>query len=210
MLLDLYHTSGRRQDFRRLAEEFHLHCNVQAPLWEDFRVERIRRRRTRDLSAHPATGGEPLAPAGLPRVPRASPLRQPRRAADGFPACRVRRNPVAAASPRRTAGRRHRFGSRQRRQARADTAACGRARARRSRAGAAPSRVRAGVRGRAQRRRSDRSSSNRPRRSRARAREEADRRAGRLAPRRVIRRARPFRAARRDAPSPQPSDRASP
>ncbi len=36
MLLELYHGSGRRQDFRRLAEEFHLHCNVQAPLWEDF------------------------------------------------------------------------------------------------------------------------------------------------------------------------------
>jgi hypothetical protein len=38
MLLDLYHASGRRQDFRRLAEEFHLHCNVQAPLWEGFRA----------------------------------------------------------------------------------------------------------------------------------------------------------------------------
>jgi hypothetical protein len=36
MLLGLYHTSGRRQEFRRLAEEFHLHCNVQAPLWEGF------------------------------------------------------------------------------------------------------------------------------------------------------------------------------
>jgi hypothetical protein len=36
MLLDLYHASGRRQEFRRLAEEFHLHCNVQAPLWEGF------------------------------------------------------------------------------------------------------------------------------------------------------------------------------
>jgi len=36
MLLDLYRTSGRQQDFRRLAEEFHLHCNVQAPLWEGF------------------------------------------------------------------------------------------------------------------------------------------------------------------------------
>ncbi len=36
MLLDLYHASARRQDFRRLAEEFHLHCNVQAPLWESF------------------------------------------------------------------------------------------------------------------------------------------------------------------------------
>jgi hypothetical protein len=36
MLLDLYHTSGNRQNFRRLAEEFHVYCNVQAPLWEDF------------------------------------------------------------------------------------------------------------------------------------------------------------------------------
>jgi hypothetical protein len=37
MLLDLYHASDRQQDFRRLAEEFHLHCNVQTPAWEDFR-----------------------------------------------------------------------------------------------------------------------------------------------------------------------------
>jgi len=36
MLLELYHASGRQQDFRRLAEEFHLHCNVKAPPWEDF------------------------------------------------------------------------------------------------------------------------------------------------------------------------------
>jgi pilus assembly protein FimV len=36
MLLDLYHARDRRQDFRRLAEEFHLHCNVQAPLWDSF------------------------------------------------------------------------------------------------------------------------------------------------------------------------------
>ena len=36
MLLDLYHTGGRRQEFGRLAEEFHLHFNVQAPLWEGF------------------------------------------------------------------------------------------------------------------------------------------------------------------------------
>ncbi|MEO8302511.1 MAG: hypothetical protein ABI724_00150 [Betaproteobacteria bacterium] len=41
MLLDLYHVSGRRQDFRRLAEEFHLHCNVQAPLWEGFRAAEV-------------------------------------------------------------------------------------------------------------------------------------------------------------------------
>jgi len=37
MLLDLYHASGRRKEFRHLAEEFHVHCNVQAPLWEGFR-----------------------------------------------------------------------------------------------------------------------------------------------------------------------------
>jgi len=36
MLLDLYRTTGRQEDFRRLAEEFHQHCNVQAPTWEDF------------------------------------------------------------------------------------------------------------------------------------------------------------------------------
>jgi hypothetical protein len=36
MLLGLYHASGRQQDFHRLAEEFHLHCNVQAPVWETF------------------------------------------------------------------------------------------------------------------------------------------------------------------------------
>ena len=36
MLLDLYHAGGRRQEFRRLAEEFHLQCNVQTPLWEGF------------------------------------------------------------------------------------------------------------------------------------------------------------------------------
>ena len=36
MLLDLYHATGRRQEFRRLAEEFHLHHNVQTPLWEGF------------------------------------------------------------------------------------------------------------------------------------------------------------------------------
>jgi hypothetical protein len=36
MLLDLYHANGLRQEFRRLAEEFHVHCNVQTPLWEGF------------------------------------------------------------------------------------------------------------------------------------------------------------------------------
>jgi hypothetical protein len=36
MLLGLYRAEGREQDFRRLADEFHLHCNVQAPAWESF------------------------------------------------------------------------------------------------------------------------------------------------------------------------------
>jgi hypothetical protein len=36
MLFDLYHANDRRQEFRRLAEEFHLHFNVQTPLWDGF------------------------------------------------------------------------------------------------------------------------------------------------------------------------------
>jgi hypothetical protein len=36
MLLDLYHANDRRQEFRRLAEDFHLHFNVQTPVWEGF------------------------------------------------------------------------------------------------------------------------------------------------------------------------------
>lgn len=36
MLLDLYRSGGREQEFRRLAEDFHLHFNVQAPQWETF------------------------------------------------------------------------------------------------------------------------------------------------------------------------------
>jgi hypothetical protein len=36
MLLDLYHANGLRQDFRQVAQEFHQHCNVQAPTWESF------------------------------------------------------------------------------------------------------------------------------------------------------------------------------
>jgi hypothetical protein len=36
MLLDLYHTEGNRPEFRKLAEEFHAHFNVQTPLWEAF------------------------------------------------------------------------------------------------------------------------------------------------------------------------------
>lgn len=36
MLLDLYHTHGRRQEFRELAQQFHQHCNVEAPTWESY------------------------------------------------------------------------------------------------------------------------------------------------------------------------------
>ena len=36
MLLGLYHVTDRRQEFRRLAEDFHLHFNVQTPVWEGF------------------------------------------------------------------------------------------------------------------------------------------------------------------------------
>ncbi len=38
MLLGLYHANGRRQEFRRVAEEFHVHFNVQTPLWDGFAV----------------------------------------------------------------------------------------------------------------------------------------------------------------------------
>jgi hypothetical protein len=38
MLLDLYHAHGRRQEFRQLAQEFHLRANVQAPTWESYAV----------------------------------------------------------------------------------------------------------------------------------------------------------------------------
>jgi ribosomal protein L15 len=36
MLLDLYHATDRRQEFRTLAEGFHLHFNVRTPVWEGF------------------------------------------------------------------------------------------------------------------------------------------------------------------------------
>ncbi|MET0682123.1 MAG: hypothetical protein ABWZ29_02135 [Casimicrobiaceae bacterium] len=39
MLLDLYHATGNRPEFRRLAEDFHVHFNVQTPLWEAFAPE---------------------------------------------------------------------------------------------------------------------------------------------------------------------------
>ncbi len=36
MLLGLYHVTDHRQEFRELAEDFHLHFNVQTPSWEGF------------------------------------------------------------------------------------------------------------------------------------------------------------------------------
>ncbi len=36
MLLDLYRSNGREQDFRQLAEDFHLYFNAQTPQWETF------------------------------------------------------------------------------------------------------------------------------------------------------------------------------
>ena len=36
MLLDLYHASGNQPEFRRLAEDFHVHFNVETPLWGAF------------------------------------------------------------------------------------------------------------------------------------------------------------------------------
>ena len=36
MLLDLCHATDRRQEFRKLAEDFHRHFNVQTPSWEGF------------------------------------------------------------------------------------------------------------------------------------------------------------------------------
>jgi hypothetical protein len=39
MLLDLYHQEGDRSEFRKLADTFHNHFNVRAPLWEEFVAE---------------------------------------------------------------------------------------------------------------------------------------------------------------------------
>jgi len=36
MLLDLYHRQGDRAEFRKLADTFHIHFNVRAPLWEEL------------------------------------------------------------------------------------------------------------------------------------------------------------------------------
>ena len=40
MLLDLYHATGKRPEFRKLADDFHANFNVQAPLWEAFATDR--------------------------------------------------------------------------------------------------------------------------------------------------------------------------
>jgi len=36
MLLDLYRATDHRQEFRKLAEDFHLYFNVQTPSWDGF------------------------------------------------------------------------------------------------------------------------------------------------------------------------------
>ena len=36
MLLDLYHEQGDRAEFRKLADTFHAHFNVRAPVWDEF------------------------------------------------------------------------------------------------------------------------------------------------------------------------------
>jgi hypothetical protein len=38
MLLDLYRTHGREQEFRKLAENFHLQFNAQTPVWAEWPV----------------------------------------------------------------------------------------------------------------------------------------------------------------------------
>ena len=118
MLLDLYHASGNRPEFRRLAEDFHAHFNVQTPLWEAFASEERRRRRHRRLSAHRAAGGGALAQARMPRLPGATPLRQSRGAPQWISAVDLRRHPAAAAGAGRAGRHRHRRGSGRRRQAR--------------------------------------------------------------------------------------------
>ena len=52
MLLDLYHAVGNRSEFRKLAENFHAHFNVRAPLWEEFAGESSVRRRHRSAFPH--------------------------------------------------------------------------------------------------------------------------------------------------------------
>ena len=116
MLLDLYHATGNRPEFRRRAEDFHVHFNVQTPLWEAF-VRRARARRARWFSARRGNGRGALAKAGMPRLSGAPALRQSGRSQERISVVDLRRHPVAGAGPRRAGGRRHRQGSRQRRQA---------------------------------------------------------------------------------------------
>jgi hypothetical protein len=55
MLLDLYHQQGDRAEFRKLADTFHAHFNVRAPVWDEFAdggpvtggIESFRRSRNR-------------------------------------------------------------------------------------------------------------------------------------------------------------------
>ena len=118
MLLDLYHAEGNRPDFRKLAEDFHVHFNVQTPLWEAFAAADRRDRRDRELSPCAEAGRGALAQAGMPRLPRAPAVRQSRGPAQRLPAGDLRRHPAPAASAGRARGRRHRHGPQGKRQAR--------------------------------------------------------------------------------------------
>jgi len=51
MLLDLYHRQDDRAEFRNVADTFHTHFNVRAPLWEEF------------APGGPATDGLEICPA---------------------------------------------------------------------------------------------------------------------------------------------------
>ncbi len=108
MLLDLYHATDRRQEFRRLAEDFHLQFNVQTPVWEGFAPD------------DPGSDGLAAFPhivkqvTDLWRKPECRTylerllLRQPRGATDRISARDLRRHPGAAAGSGRARARRHR------------------------------------------------------------------------------------------------------
>ena len=120
MLLDLYHATGKRPEFRKLADDFHAQFNVQAPSWEAFAAQPVRERRPRRLSSRRAAGGGAVAQARMPRLPRASPPRQSRGTAHRLPAIDVRGHPPVAAGPGRAGGGRHRRRSCRRRQVRSE------------------------------------------------------------------------------------------